>query len=265
MQTELTIATAASKRLKMDGRSLLSLMSMVGNALNNLARQTANDSLKRMYLMTNPASVTKAITNSTFNYYADLTTLIASPQIMLDNLQYGTVFYIYPTGTCASDDGGGVVAQIAQTYPTGLAVRITNTTGNFVGLSENTTYYLIYISTETYKFATTLANALAGTAITTSTGTPGTVTVTPYERTIAQWLQSPNQASFTQAIPFSYTYIWLENNLLYTNQTAGSFAFNVPFIPSLVTLPEILESDLIDNIVTLATAQGFEPITPAIV
>lgn len=356
MQTELSVATAAAQRLKMDGRSILPLMSFVGNALNNLARQTANDSLKRMYLMTDAASVTVPVTNTDYNYYADLTNLVTaplpiypvgtcqsddgggvaaliteqyptglavtitntsgnfvgltentvyyliyispetykfaatyadaiagnaiatstgtvgtvtvtplnSPQLMLDYLQYGTIFYTYPTGTCVSDDGGGAAAQMPQVYPTGLPVRITNTSGNFVGLSENTTYYIIVVASGvSYKFATSLANALAGTAIVTTTGTVGTVTVTPWTRQIAQWLQSPDQGALTPSIPFSYIYIWLEGMQMYTNATAGNFLLNVPYVPTLSNLPEILESDLIDQVVSLAVSQGYEPLTPA--
>lgn len=78
-------AILASKRLKMDGRSLLTLQSYVGNALNNLARQCANDDYKKRYLMTLPSATTSTITSdSAFRYYSDLSTLMTTPQIMLD-------------------------------------------------------------------------------------------------------------------------------------------------------------------------------------
>jgi hypothetical protein len=34
-------------------------------------------------------------------------------------------------------------------------------------------------------------------------------------------------------------------------------------VPTLDTLPEILESDLIDAVIQIAITQGFEPLTPA--
>ncbi len=352
--THTQAAILASKRLKMDGRSLLTLQSYIGNALNNLARQCANDDYKRRYLMTTPSTVIAPVTYSNYNYYAELSNLIATstiypvgtcesddgggvaalitqdyptglavtvtntsgnfvgieentiyyliyisantykfaltyqnaidgiqivtstgtigtvtvtplsyPQVMLDYLQYGTILYTYPVGSCQSDDGGGVVAQITQDYPTGLPVRVTNTIGNFTGLSEGVTYYLIAITANTYKFATTLARALAGTAIVTATGVAGTVTVTPWTSESSQWLASPTQASLISAIPYNYIYIWLEGTKLYTNAVEGTFQLNVPFVPTLESLPEILESDLIDSIVQIAVTQGFTPMTQA--
>lgn len=60
---------------------------------------------------------------------------------------------------------------------TGTEVKFSSTTTLPAGLSEDTTYYLIYQSTTTFKVATSLANALAGTAVDiTDTGT-GTHTV----------------------------------------------------------------------------------------
>src|SRR3990167_1941052 len=61
---------------------------------------------------------------------------------------------------------------------TGTEVTFSSTTTLPAGLSTSTTYYLIYQSATTFKVATSLANALAGTAVDiTDTGT-GTHTVT---------------------------------------------------------------------------------------
>jgi hypothetical protein len=60
---------------------------------------------------------------------------------------------------------------------TGTEVTFSSTTTLPAGLSTSTTYYLIYQSSTTFKVATTLANAYAGTAVDiTDTGT-GTHTV----------------------------------------------------------------------------------------
>lgn len=352
-QTENTIAIAASKRLKMDGRSILPLQSFVSNALNNLARQTANDSTKSAYLMTDPATTTCPISSSTYNYYCNLATLIADPQIMLDYLQRGTIFhtsapntftvagidatvtvsgagysavngvytqrgtylsYPYYNLTGSSDsttvdviyaqwnitDSGAVkyttndlvpkdypwlgtwesvnpvndpaptfvgtgtdITIASHGYTTGLAVRLSGISGNISGVTTTTTYYVIVIDENTIALATSEANAALGTKITLTLGDTGTVTITPYQRVIAQWLSSPSQGALAGSLPLDYVYIWLEGTLLYTTVTTGTFLFNVPFIPTLDVLPTALESDLVDQVVTIALGQGYEPLTEA--
>jgi len=261
------VAVLASHRLKMDGRSLLTLQSFIGNALNNLARQCANDDYKRRYLMTAPASTTSTITSdSAFRYYTDLSTLIASPQIMVDNLQYGTIFYIPANATfTAPSISGNRVSITNHNLQTGLAVQVTTTNTLPAPLALNTTYYIIRISANIIAFASSLANALAGTEITLTTPTDavGTQTVTAFGEYIAQWLASPTQAALISSNPYFYPYIWIEGTLLYTNQISGTFRYNCPYIPTLDTLPEVLESDLIDSVVQLAITQGFTPITQA--
>lgn len=69
-------------------------------------------------------------------------------------------------------------ANIPSNILTGTRVRLTTTTTLPAGLATATDYYVIAISTTTFKLATSYANAVAGTAINiTSTGT-GTHTVT---------------------------------------------------------------------------------------
>lgn len=261
------VAVLASKRLKMDGRSLLTLQSFVGNALNNLARQTANDDYKKRYLMTDPASVSATITNdSAFRYYADLATIINSPQIMLDCLQYGTIYYVplFKTFTAPSVSGNRV-SITNHNFQTGLAVQVSTTNTLPAPLVLNTTYYIIRVSANLISFASSYANALAGTviALTDPTDAAGTQTITPYGEYVTQWLASPTQAQLISSNPYFYPYIWVQGTLLYTNQITGTFRFNCPFIPTLDTLPEILESDLIDSVVQLAITQGFTPLTEA--
>jgi len=76
------------------------------------------------------------------------------------------------------------VATAADTILTltGTEVSLTTTGTLPAGLATGTRYFLIYQSTTTFKFASSLANALAGTAIDiTDTGT-GTHTITVRER-----------------------------------------------------------------------------------
>lgn len=259
------VAVLASKRLKMDGRSLLMLASFTNNALNNLARQCANDDYKRRYLMTAPASTTSTITNdSSGRYYTDLSTLMTTPQIMLDYLQYGTIFFIPLTRTWTTGSvSGNRISITNHTYQTGYAVQLTTTNTLPAPLALNTTYYIIRISANVIEIATTYANAIAGTEIILSDVGAGVGTVVPIGEYITQWLASPTQASLISANPYFYPYIWIEGTLLYTDQIEGTFRYNVPFIPTLDTLPEVLESDLIDSVVQIAVTQGFHPISPA--
>lgn len=62
-------------------------------------------------------------------------------------------------------------------YPTGTPVTITAPSGFPAPLTIGTTYYVINISGTTFKLATTLANATAGTAIDITTTGSGTITV----------------------------------------------------------------------------------------
>jgi len=69
-------------------------------------------------------------------------------------------------------------ANIPSNILTGTRVRLTTTTTLPAGLATATDYYVIVVTSSTFKLATSYANAVAGTAINiTSTGT-GTHTVT---------------------------------------------------------------------------------------
>lgn len=71
-----------------------------------------------------------------------------------------------------------ICTAVAHGYYTGLKVAATTTTTLPAGLSA-TNYYVIRIDADTFKLATSAANALAGTAVDiTDTGT-GTHTLTP--------------------------------------------------------------------------------------
>lgn len=76
-----------------------------------------------------------------------------------------------PTISIASP---GVVTLSAHGFVTGDAIYLTTTGALPTGLSANTIYYVIYVSSSTFKLATTMANAQAGTAINTSGSQSGT-------------------------------------------------------------------------------------------
>lgn len=64
-------------------------------------------------------------------------------------------------------------------FLTGLKVRLTTGGALPTGLAINTDYYIIRISANVIQFATSQANALAGTAIDLTAAGSGTSTVTP--------------------------------------------------------------------------------------
>lgn len=79
------------------------------------------------------------------------------------------------TGTAATD----LMGKTAHGLVTGRRVKVTFASG-FTGLTTGTIYYAIRVDADTFKLATTLANAYAGTAINISADGTG-ATVTPTE------------------------------------------------------------------------------------
>lgn len=71
----------------------------------------------------------------------------------------------------------GVVTNTAHGIYTGEGVYLTTTGVLPTGLSANTMYYAIRVTADTFRLATTLANAVAGTAINTSGSQSGTHTL----------------------------------------------------------------------------------------
>lgn len=82
--------------------------------------------------------------------------------------------------TAASDvnTATDVVTLGAHGYLTGLKGQLTTTTTLPAGLSLATDYYIIVVSSTTVKFATSQANAIAGTAVDITTTGTGTHTFT---------------------------------------------------------------------------------------
>lgn len=77
-------------------------------------------------------------------------------------------------GVAISSIGSNIATVTAHGFNhSGVPVQITGTAPT--GLSNSTTYYVIYVTANTISFATTLSNALAGTAISISGSTGGVV------------------------------------------------------------------------------------------
>lgn len=84
------------------------------------------------------------------------------------------------TDICTAPGDIRTQAEIdAQTAFLGAAVTFTTSGTLPAGLSLNTTYFLILVSNNTFKVATTYANAIAGTAIDITDAGTGTHTIVP--------------------------------------------------------------------------------------
>jgi hypothetical protein len=82
-------------------------------------------------------------------------------------------------GTCTIAITTGVVTQTAHGYVTGTPVVFTGGAAA-TEMVRGVTYYVIKLTANTYNVAASLALALAGTAITASAASTGTVTATSY-------------------------------------------------------------------------------------
>ena len=76
------------------------------------------------------------------------------------------------------NSGTGTITGSFPEMMTGTAIQLTNSGGSApTGLSVATTYFIIKVSTTTFQLATTITNALASTAITTTGDGSGTNTM----------------------------------------------------------------------------------------
>jgi hypothetical protein len=92
----------------------------------------------------------------------------------------------------------GVVTLSAHGLSTGSCIELTTTGTLPTNLSANTNYYVIYVGADSFRLATSAANAIAGTAIDTSGGSPsGTHTLRhcPYGISTATNFLLPNRAA----------------------------------------------------------------------
>lgn len=112
--------------------------------------------------------------------------------------------------------GTNTITLTAHGYITGVVGQMTTSGGLPTGLSTSTNYYVIVIDANTVSFATSYANAIAGTVITfTATGDSGTGTFTPTALSGATvvakwsvdqivWVSVGSPTSITTATVFSY-------------------------------------------------------------
>lgn len=92
----------------------------------------------------------------------------------------------------------GVVTLSGHGFATGACIELTTTGTLPTNLSANTNYYVIYVSADTFRLATSAANAITGTAIDTSGGSPSgthTLRYCPYGISGAANFLLPNRAA----------------------------------------------------------------------
>lgn len=91
---------------------------------------------------------------------------------------FGDVAYYNQSAVTISIAAPGVVTWAGHGLQTGYQLQLTTTGALPTGLSASTTYYVIAVDANTFRLATSLANAAAGTAIATSGSQSGTHTAT---------------------------------------------------------------------------------------
>lgn len=112
------------------------------------------------------------------------------PNLPSNNIATGTF-------TAATTD---ICTKTAHGFATGDRVRVSSATTLPAGLSAATTYYVIKLTADTFKLATTDANATAGTAIDiTDTGT-GAHSIVGYENVIGLFF-SPESIAIRAGVP----------------------------------------------------------------
>lgn len=103
---------------------------------------------------------------------------------------FGGTSNLIPSGQVYSADNATSILTATNTmnFPTGTPLIPTNSGGAApTGIVVGQVYYSIYISATTFKIASTLANALSGTAVTFSDNGTGTNTITVYADAIGTY------------------------------------------------------------------------------
>lgn len=254
--TEQDIATLTAKRLKLPSSQIPMLMTLVPSALNNLAKNVATDPMRRNLLMTTTTVTTAASTLSDY-ITADLATSIETYGILLDYIRYGTLWSYKSTSFTSANVSTSPTNSIDLTdagiFSLGQPVYFTTSGTLPTGLTANTTYYAIPDASD-YQFASSYANAVAGTEISLTGAGSGSSAVISSPQ-IVQWLNSPNQGSLNEGIPIAYPTVYLRGTTLYCNNITvnSTIRMLVPYVPNMMNFPTDgnLDQDLIDAMVEL--------------
>lgn len=268
MYNEQDIAVIVQNRLNLPGSLVPRMQTLIPAALDNLAKAVAADPNRRPQLLTDPSVVTVNLALNSFypQYVGDLSTVIAGYNILLDYIQYGTIWWsrsisfipgdvhITPASYIILDD----VDDILLTG-TPVCFQVDPSPGLWAlpgGLFQNRTYYIIADGApvqDAYYFATSYDNAVAGTKVSISNVGDGTNLVVTVPQ-VVQWLQSPNQGSLPTCLPIRYPTVYLVGTTIYINNVSeGALSLSVPYIPTVAQFPDDVNllSDLCDEIAAL--------------
>lgn len=149
----------------------------------------------------------------------------------------GTLAEAVAAGDVSAANDTFIVASNATKWITGMKVQLTTTVTLPTGLSLATDYYIIRASATTIKFATTLADAIAGTVVDITTQGSGnhTVTHTLTARTLGEKLGEETHGLVIAEIP-SHTHTY-ESTGDRTGQYVGSSAPGPTTYPTGTTDP----------------------------
>lgn len=150
------------------------------NNTDNFILQQADDATKKMAWSAILAQLQLAITNPTGTVIESAALTAPTGYLSCDGSAVSRTTYstLYDAITVSkgtvtiTSANPGVVTLSGHGFSTGSCIELTTTGTLPTNLSANTNYYVIYVNTTTFRLATSAANAIAGTAINTSGGSP---------------------------------------------------------------------------------------------
>ncbi len=276
-------AIAAQERLAWPPESVLRIQSMIPAALSNLAKAVSRDPKRKNLLMTDPDVVQVTVTpgveadiiTGSVSGSSDLSSIVDTYGVMLDALQYGTIYHQYQVPFSSGDVTTGVfpsgyieIQGVGFILTNGLPVYL-ETTGTLPnGVLADTTYYIVAEQPE-FNLAVSKANAETQTSLNLASIGSGNSAIFSHDQ-ILQWLSSPTQGSLTTCLPFSMLQGWLVGYKLNVKGIPfqGAFSklkFEVPFQPrTLEDLPDSndLQQDFLDTLIGVAATSGIEDVPP---
>lgn len=113
-----------------------------------------------------------------YNFPGGVLPVLSTTPLSRDILYGDVTLYRQGTVTISIGTPGVVTFTGHGIINSGVPVRLTTTGALPTGLSTGTTYYTIYVDENTFRLATSVANAAAGTAIATSGTQSGVHTLT---------------------------------------------------------------------------------------
>ena len=260
-------AIAVQQRLDLPVSKVLAIQSLVPAALANLAKSVANDPMRRQLLMTPQSTTSVNFGDGNPTPQADLSTLIANDNILLEKIKYGTTWLRYEFTFADTDvtvgtypTGGYITIDTGTVIVTGTPIYVTAGGTLPSGLTAGTTYYAIVENSEMF-FATSYANAIAGVSVTLGSTGSGTNDLTTVPQ-VVQWLGSPNQGMLTSCLTINYPTAWIEgtriySNTIFTDVAVCNLSFSVPYVPTIDDFPNDspLYSDLLDELTAIAVTK----------